>query len=123
MALQFVRKTTDMGWPEEGAEWWYTVLPEPVLSSELARLSFANSYGDTDAVTFQPCPNPEQSSQDRFVIKDWPLANGTWSFRAVFDGQLRSWLPVPLGTYLILLVQATPGMRRRTTLRQRCLVG
>ncbi|KAF8972972.1 hypothetical protein BDZ97DRAFT_1935957 [Flammula alnicola] len=84
--MALVKKTTDMGWPEADALWLYTVLPEPLLSSELKRLSFAHTHGDTDVVTFQPCPNPEQSSQDRFVIRDWH-GNGTWMFRAVFDGQ------------------------------------
>ncbi|PPQ89566.1 hypothetical protein CVT25_012238 [Psilocybe cyanescens] len=81
-----VKKTTDMGWPQADALWIYTSLSEPLLSSELERLSFANTVGDTDVVTFQPCPNPEEANQDRFVIKDWQLPNGTWIFRAVFDG-------------------------------------
>ncbi|KAF8161005.1 phosphatase 2C-like domain-containing protein [Crassisporium funariophilum] len=79
-------KTTDMGWPQIDALWKYTVLPEPVLTTELARLSLAKSVGDTDVVTFQPCPNPEHFNQDRFVISDWELPNGTWAFRAIFDG-------------------------------------
>ena len=81
-----VKKVTDMGWPEADALWVYTSLPEPQLSSELERLSFAKKIGDTDVVTFQPCPNLEYASQDRYVVEDWPLENGTWSFRAVFDG-------------------------------------
>jgi len=85
--MSYIRKTTDMGWADIDALWMYTVLPDPRLSSELSRLSFANTIGDTDVVTFQPCPNPELSNQDRFVIKDWLLPNGTWSFRAVFDGK------------------------------------
>ncbi|KAF9484447.1 protein serine/threonine phosphatase 2C [Pholiota conissans] len=85
--MEEVRKKTNMGWPEENALWWYTVIPEPQLSNKLEQLSHAKSYGDTDAITFQPCPNPEEKSQDRFVIKQWPFADGTWSFRAVFDGQ------------------------------------
>lgn len=76
-----------MGWPEEEALWWYTPLPEPLLSSELSRLADARTHGDTDSVTFQPCPNPEEASQDRFVIADWSLTGGNWAFRAVFDGQ------------------------------------
>jgi len=84
--MSYTRKTTDMGWPELDALWMYNALSEPFLSSELSRLSFANSIGDTDVVTFQPCPNPTISNEDRFVIKDWSLSNGTWSFRAVFDG-------------------------------------
>lgn len=81
-----VKKLTDMGHPEADCLWYYTPLSEPSLSSELERLSFANSVGDSDVVSFQPCPNPEQYSQDRFVIQDWSLPNGTWTFRAIFDG-------------------------------------
>jgi len=75
-----------MDWPEADALWVYTVLPEPHLSTELERLSFAKSVDDTDVVTFQPCPNHDDRSQDRFVVQNWALPNGTWSFRAVFDG-------------------------------------
>lgn len=85
--MPYTRKTTDMGWPDLDALWMYNVLPEPFLSSELSRLSFANSIGDTDVVTFQPCPDPKVSNEDRFVIKDWSLPNGTWFFRAIFDGR------------------------------------
>jgi len=81
------KKTTDMDWPEADALWLYTVLPEPQLSLELERLSLAKSVDDTDIVTFQPCPNYDERSQDRFVIQNWVLPNGTWSFRAVFDGE------------------------------------
>ena len=85
--MSYNRKPTDMGWPDLDALWMYSVLPEPFLSSELSRLSCANSIGDTDVVTFQPCPNPKFSNEDRFVVKDWLLHNGTWYFRAVFDGR------------------------------------
>jgi hypothetical protein len=86
--MSYIRKPTDMGWPDLDALWMYNVLPEPFLSSELSRLSSANSIGDTDVVTFQPCPNPKFLNEDRFVIEDWPLSNGTWSFRAIFDGRV-----------------------------------
>ncbi|KAH9485310.1 Protein phosphatase 2C-like protein C10F6.17c [Psilocybe cubensis] len=86
MTPELVKKTTDMGWSQTDALWVYTSLPEPLLSSELERLSFAHTKCDTDVVGFQPCPNPEETSQDRFVINDWPLPNGTWIFRAIFDG-------------------------------------
>ncbi|KAF9529315.1 phosphatase 2C-like domain-containing protein [Crepidotus variabilis] len=80
------RKVTDMGWGQADALWFYTALPEPMLSSELERLAFATSFTDTDVVSFQPCPNPEHSSQDRYVIRDWALPGGNWGFRAIFDG-------------------------------------
>lgn len=80
-------KYTDMGWQEEGdALWKYTSLTEPLLTNELARLSFAKSTADTDSVSLQPCPNPESANQDRYVVQDWHLDDGLWSFRAVFDG-------------------------------------
>ncbi|KAF9047274.1 protein serine/threonine phosphatase 2C [Panaeolus papilionaceus] len=75
-----------MGWTQTAGLWDFTLLSEPQLSSELARLSGAKSVGDSDIVCFQPCPNPEESSQDRYMINDWALSNGTWTFRALFDG-------------------------------------
>ncbi|KAG5652237.1 hypothetical protein H0H81_005731 [Sphagnurus paluster] len=81
-----IAKYTDMGWPEQDALWKYDLLPESLLFSELARLSAATTYRDTDCVTFQPSPHPEDNNQDRYAVFDWPLNNGTWHFRAVFDG-------------------------------------
>jgi len=78
-------KQTDMGWPGYGP-WTYTSLSEPLLTSELARLSGAKSIGKTDCVSFQPCLNPDQRNQDRYVVVDWELSNGTWQFRGIFDG-------------------------------------
>ncbi|RDB25034.1 Protein phosphatase 2C C10F6.17c [Hypsizygus marmoreus] len=79
-------KYTDMGWPEYDALWKYDLLSEPELTSELARLAEASSSHDTDCVTFQPFPDPAVGNQDRYVVLQWPLANGSWLFRAVFDG-------------------------------------
>src|SRR6266511_2591023 len=84
--MMAIRKVTDMGWGEEDALWFYTVLPEPFLSNELARLSFAASYDDTDVVSFQPCANPEFANQDRYVIRNLALPGGFWRLRAIFDG-------------------------------------
>jgi pyruvate dehydrogenase phosphatase len=64
----------------------YTLLPEPDSSSELARLSGATHVANVHCVTFQPCLNPKESSQDRYVVQDWALADGVWKFLAVFDG-------------------------------------
>ncbi|KAG6813656.1 hypothetical protein H0H92_008893 [Tricholoma furcatifolium] len=75
-----------MGYPEEDALWKYELLTEPLLSSELERLAGANSYQDTDCVTFQPCPDPEVTNQDRYAIFDWDLGNGKWHFRLLLDG-------------------------------------
>lgn len=76
-----------MGWPEEDALWAYELLSEPLLSSELARLAESKSFHKTDCITFQPCPNFDERSQDRYVVIDWQLDSGTWQFRAIFDGQ------------------------------------
>ncbi|KAG7446428.1 protein serine/threonine phosphatase 2C [Guyanagaster necrorhizus] len=77
-------RTTDLGYP--GAAWTYTLLSEPDLSYELARLASTNTHGSTDSVSFQPSPNPECYSQDRYVVQDWNLSTGIWYFHAVFDG-------------------------------------
>jgi len=37
-------------------------------------------------VTFQPCCNPEEFSQDRLAVQSWSLPDGNWTFAAVFDG-------------------------------------
>ncbi|KAF8070260.1 protein serine threonine phosphatase 2C [Lyophyllum atratum] len=79
-------KYTDMGWPEQDALWAYDSLSEPLLSSELHRLAGARSYDNTDCVTFQPCPNRDESNQDRYAIFDWTLGNGTWQCRFLLDG-------------------------------------
>ncbi|KAJ3504247.1 hypothetical protein NLJ89_g8036 [Agrocybe chaxingu] len=84
--MSYVKKTTDMGWPQQDALWIYRVLPEPKLSAELQQQSRASSVRDTDALSFQPCPNPDHYNQDRARILDWPLPGGTWFFRGVFDG-------------------------------------
>ncbi|KAJ3557906.1 hypothetical protein NP233_g11624 [Leucocoprinus birnbaumii] len=77
-------KVTDMGW---GADLYsYTSLTEPLLTSELKRLSSAQSHSDTDFLSFQPCRLKDAANQDRYAIHDWPLHDGVWSFRAIFDG-------------------------------------
>lgn len=80
---------TDMGWPDIGT-WTYRLLQEPYLSKELERQANAHTYNSPEgatSVTIQPCPNPEQRSQDRFLVANWSLPGGVWSFAAVFDGQ------------------------------------
>jgi len=86
--MSTIKKTTDMGWTHlDGKTWEYTVLSEPLLTSELERIAFAKSIGDTDVVSAQPSPHYEHRNQDRYAIQDWNLPGGTWSFRAIFDGQ------------------------------------
>jgi pyruvate dehydrogenase phosphatase len=64
----------------------YTHLEEPELTSKLNELAQWGTIGDTDYVTLQPCTNPEDASQDRFVVQDWDIRGRIWRFRAVFDG-------------------------------------
>lgn len=80
------KRATDLGYPEDDARWMYTLLSEPDLTNELARLASATSHGSTDSVSFQPSPNPECYSQDRYVVQDWHLSTGIWRFHAIFDG-------------------------------------
>lgn len=60
----------------------YTLLAEPQVSEELTRLANPHSIGKTDVVSIQPCPTPTERSQDRFVVADWELSDGTWRFQA-----------------------------------------
>ncbi|KAJ6593757.1 protein serine threonine phosphatase 2C [Mycena capillaripes] len=64
----------------------YTVLAEPQMCAELARCANPQSFGSTDVVSMQPCPTPSERSQDRFVVADWALTDGTWRLHAVCDG-------------------------------------
>ncbi|PBK73781.1 protein serine threonine phosphatase 2C [Armillaria solidipes] len=80
------KRATDLGYPEDDARWMYTLFSEPDLTNELARLASATSHGSTDSVSFQPSPNPECYSQDRYVVQDWHLSTGIWRFHAIFDG-------------------------------------
>ncbi|KAK0241941.1 protein serine threonine phosphatase 2C [Armillaria nabsnona] len=81
-----MKRATDLGYPDDGTRWMYTLLSEPDLTDELARLASATSHGSTDSVSFQPSPNPECYSQDRYVVQDWHLSTGIWRFHAIFDG-------------------------------------
>lgn len=80
------RLETDMGWNGEGP-FYYTSLPEPLLSSELARL--ANSASQVlintrvDSVVFQPCLEEMERSQDRHFSLAIP---GVGLLTGVFDG-------------------------------------
>lgn len=76
------------GWPNSGP-WPYRILSEPVLSQELERSAQVMTHADgrVDSVSFQPCLNPEEASQDRRVAEEWSLPSGKWTFAAVFDGE------------------------------------
>ena len=82
----FPRGRTDLGWPGDGP-FTYTILPEPFLSSELARL--ANSSCEhmssgirVDSVTYQPCLVEEERSQDRLFAHETSFG----FIAGVFDG-------------------------------------
>ncbi|KAG0703222.1 protein serine threonine phosphatase 2C [Suillus ampliporus] len=75
-----------LGFPSDYGPWTYRAVPEPFVSSELARLASAHfitgKTTTTSCVSLQPCPDPEGRSQDRFVVLEWD----GWSLSAVFDG-------------------------------------
>ncbi|KAJ8488892.1 hypothetical protein ONZ51_g3251 [Trametes cubensis] len=79
--------TTDMdrGGPER---WTYRMLQEPALTEELVRLSTPQTLGTVDAATLQPCRTWHYRSQDRYVVEEWALPGGTWTYAAVFDGHM-----------------------------------
>ncbi|TFK44601.1 protein serine/threonine phosphatase 2C [Crucibulum laeve] len=78
---------TDMGDAGEGP-WTYRILPEPLLTAELARLSGASTRACVDITSLQPCPAHVATSQDRYVTQEWDIAGGIWLFNAVLDGHL-----------------------------------
>ncbi|THH08376.1 hypothetical protein EW145_g2739 [Phellinidium pouzarii] len=118
---------TDMGWIGEGP-WTYRLLHEPYLSKEFDRQSSAQSYtigGDGEratsskaySVTIQPCPDPEQRSQDRHVVDSWEMSGGNWTFVGVFDGHAGhdtvdytlEKLPSSIRSSLASVLSATPS--------------
>ncbi|TRM69658.1 phosphatase 2C-like domain-containing protein [Schizophyllum amplum] len=100
--------TTDMGDPE-GGTWTYRVLPEPLLSQELARMAQAAILPSTQThhITFQPCSPLEHENQDRLVSEKWDIPqHGSWTFNAVFDGHVN-------GHTVDYVVQNFPRILRR----------
>ncbi|KAJ8592732.1 protein serine/threonine phosphatase 2C [Rhizopogon salebrosus TDB-379] len=75
-----------LGFPQDYGPWTYRAVPDPFVSSELARLASAQIITGkatmTSCVSLQPCPDPAERSQDRFIVLEWD----GWSFAAVFDG-------------------------------------
>jgi pyruvate dehydrogenase phosphatase len=65
---------------------FYTKLSGEALTSELTRLSAAQTVHKTDCITLQPSLNPENASQDRYLILQLDLPGGLWQFTGVFDG-------------------------------------
>lgn len=84
------RLQTDMGWEGEGP-FYYTAISEPQISTELTRS--ANASSDVlsnvrvDSVTFQPCLEEKERSQDRLFAVAVP---GVGLLSGIFDGT-HSW--------------------------------
>jgi hypothetical protein len=53
------------------------------LLSELDCVSQATLACGAYTVAFQPSNRP---SEDRHLVEDWQLADGTWKFLGIFDG-------------------------------------
>lgn len=81
---QYPAGQTDLGWGPGAGPWNYRKVPEPTLSSLLATAARPNTIGSVDIIDFQP--QTRQSSEDRHIVQDWELQNGTWKLLAVFDG-------------------------------------
>jgi hypothetical protein len=56
------------------------------IRSELARVSVATVTCGAHTVAFQPSRRPEYRIEDRHLVEEWELADGTWKFIGVFDG-------------------------------------
>ncbi|KAF8501337.1 protein serine threonine phosphatase 2C [Hysterangium stoloniferum] len=81
-------KWTNMGWGEAYGPWRYKVLSEETVSKNLPLYAHSQTdpSGGITSVTFQPCLNEDDRSQDRRAVHSWHLRNGIWKFVAVFDG-------------------------------------
>ena len=111
---QYPAAQTDLGWGPGAGPWNYRKVPEPVLTSLLAAVAKPNTIGSVDIVDFQP--QTDQPSEDRHVVQDWTLQNGTWKFLAVFDGNNSDYMsPHPNRQALVLIApvvsQVTRGAR------------
>lgn len=62
----------------------YRIVPEPLLTAELARKASPQKLEHCDSVTFQPCTSCR--NQDRHAVQMWDLPGGVWTFMAIFDG-------------------------------------
>lgn len=74
--------------------WTYRILPEPLLTAELARISNMQSDIFSDSITFQPCSWTK--SQDRCVMESWNLLGGNWVFSAILDGKCHHYFKLRL---------------------------
>lgn len=80
--VQYPTAQTDLGWGPDAGPWNYRKIPDPF--SLLAAVAKPNRIGSVDIIDFQP--QTELPSEDRHIVQDWALQNGTWKFLAVFDG-------------------------------------
>ena len=61
------------------------------LRSELAQIAIETVVCGAHTVTFQP--RTQYPIEDRHLVEDWKLSNGTWKFIGIFDGfRLRHFL-------------------------------
>lgn len=116
--------STDMGWGGEDT-WTYRILPEEQITPELLRRSHNEIRGRVDCVTFQPCSSYEARSQDRYVVQNWDMPGGQWSFSGIFDGKALSMLSPPLSRIcshtLSNRTKATAGMTQSISCLRDCL--
>ena len=107
---QYPIAQTDLGWGLGAGPWNYRKVPEPDLSSLLAAAAKANTIGSVDIIDFQPQAQP---SEDRHIVQDWDLKNGSWKLLAVFDGRRlrQSVRPQSSWTNSPMAPQVTRGMR------------
>ena len=54
------------------------------LRSELAQIAIETVAFGAHTVTFQP--RTQHPIEDRHLVEDWELSNGTWKFIGIFDG-------------------------------------
>jgi hypothetical protein len=54
------------------------------LRSELAQIAIETIEYSGHTITFQP--RTKCRNEDRHLVKDWKLSNGTWKFIGVSDG-------------------------------------
>lgn len=54
------------------------------LRSELAQIAIETVACGAHTVTFQP--RTQYPIEDRHLVEDWKLSNGTWKFIGIFDG-------------------------------------
>ena len=57
---------------------------ETQLRSELAQIAIESITYGVHTVAFQP--RTKCRNEDRHLVEDWKLSNGTWKFIGVFDG-------------------------------------